>query len=69
MLDPDPDWARALERASSPALVVAPLVMLCRKERLMGELRIGKRTLVVGVAIAVAITFVDATTIWGVLPL
>jgi manganese transport protein len=50
-------------------LVVAPLVMLCRKERLMGELRIGKRTLVVGAAIAVAITFVDATTIWGALPL
>ena len=48
--------------------VVAPLVLLCRSERLMGELRIGRRTLFVGAAIAVAITCVDATTVWGVLP-
>jgi manganese transport protein len=50
-------------------LVVAPLVLLCRSERLMGELRIGRWTLAVGAAIAVAILLLDATTIWGALPL
>jgi manganese transport protein len=50
-------------------LVVVPLVLLCRNERLMGELRIGWHTLAVGVVIALAITAVDATTIWGALPL
>lgn len=53
-------------------LVVTPLVLLCRSERLMGELRIGRRTLVVGAAIAAAITaaitVVDASTLWGALP-
>jgi manganese transport protein len=50
-------------------LVVFPLVLLCRNERLMGELRIPAHTLGVGLAIAVAIAVVHATTIWGALPL
>jgi Mn2+/Fe2+ NRAMP family transporter len=50
-------------------LVVVPLGVLCRKERLMGKLRIGAHTLVAGGLITVAITVADATTICGALPL